>query len=56
MKEKITRLIDLKSMITFVMTIALVVGFFMGEIPTEVFVPFASMTFTYYFTRKKEGE
>lgn len=56
MKEKIMKLIDLKSMITFVMTIALVVGFFKGAISTEVFIPFASMTFTYYFTRKKEGE
>lgn len=56
MKEKITKLIDLKTMITLTMTIALVVGFFMGKISAEVFIPFASMTFTYYFTRKKEVE
>ena len=56
MKEKITKLIDLKSIITLSMSVALIVGFFMGRISTEVFIPFACMVFTYYFTRKKEGE
>lgn len=56
MKEKIIKLIDLKSIITLMMSVALVVGFFMGEISTEVFIPFASMVFTFYFTKKKEGE
>ncbi len=56
MKEKIVKLIDLKSIITLCMAIALIVGFFMGRISTEVFIPFASMVFTYYFTRKKESE
>lgn len=54
MKEKIIKLIDLKSIITLLMTVALVVGFFMDKISTEVFIPFASMTFTFYFTKKKE--
>lgn len=56
MKEKIIKLIDLKSIITLLMTVALVTGFFMNKITTEVFVPFASMTFTFYFAKKKEGE
>lgn len=56
MKEKIIKLIDLKSIITLCMAVALIVGFFMGRISTEVFIPFASMVFTYYFTRKKESE
>lgn len=56
MKEKLTKLIDLKSIITITMAIALVVGFFMDKIDTEVFIPFASMTFTFYFSRKKENE
>lgn len=54
MKEKIIKLIDLKSIITLLMTVALVVGFFTDRISTEVFIPFASMTFTFYFTKKKE--
>ena len=56
MKEKLIKLIDLKSIITLLMTVALVVGFFMNRISTEVFIPFASMTFTFYFTKKKENE
>ena len=54
MKERLVKLIDLKSIITIIMAIALVVGFFKGMISTEVFIPFASMTFTFYFSRKKE--
>jgi hypothetical protein len=54
MKEKIIKLIDLKSIITLLMTVSLVVGFFMDKISTDVFIPFASMTFTFYFTKKKE--
>lgn len=54
MKEKLIKLIDLKSIITIIMAIALVVGFFKNMISTEVFIPFASMTFTFYFSRKKE--
>lgn len=56
MKEKIIKLIDLKSIITLMMSVALIVGFFMGRITTEVFIPFASMVFTFYFTKKKESE
>lgn len=56
MKEKIIKLIDLKSIITLLITAALVIGFFMDKISTEVFIPFASMTFTFYFTKKKENE
>lgn len=58
MKDKIIKLIDLKSIITLLMTVALVIGFFMNKISTEVFIPFASMVFTFYFTKpaKKENE
>ena len=57
MKDKIIKLIDLKSIITLLMSIALIIGFFMDKISTEVFIPFASMVFTFYFTKsKKENE
>lgn len=58
MKEKLIKLIDLKSIITLIMSIALVIGFFNGKISTEVFIPFASMVFTFYFAKgkQKEGE
>ena len=56
MKEKIIKLIDLKTIITLIMTISLVVGFFKGMISAEVFIPFVSMTFMFYFNKKKESE
>ena len=55
MKDKIIKLIDLKSIITIVMTIALVIGFFKHMISTELFIPFVTMVFTFYFYKKKEG-
>lgn len=56
MKEKITKLIDLKSIITILMAITLVVGFFTNRIEADVFIPFATMTFTFYFTKKNTSE
>lgn len=56
MKEKLIKLIDLKTMVTLLMAISLVVGFFKGMITSEVFIPFVSMTFMFYFQKKKEGE
>ena len=55
MKEKLIKLIDLKSIITILMSLTLVAGFFKGMISAEVFIPFATMTFTFYFT-KKDGD
>jgi hypothetical protein len=56
MKEKIVKLIDLKSTITLAMTGAMVTGFFINKISADVFIPFVSMTFTFYFAKKKENE
>ena len=56
MKEKIIKLIDLKSIITILMAITLVVVFFTNRIEADVFIPFATMTFTFYFTKKKNDE
>ena len=56
MKEKITKLIDLKSIITILMAITLVIGFFTNRIEADVFIPFATMTFTFYFTKKPTNE
>ena len=53
MKDKITKLIDLKSIVTIIMSTALVVGFFKGMIPTDQFIPFATMVFMFYFTKKQ---
>lgn len=56
MKNKLIKLIDLKSIITILMSVTLVVGFFKGLISAEVFIPFATMTFTFYFTKKSTVE
>ena len=56
MKEKLIKLIDLKSILTILLTISLIVGFFKGMITADVFVPFISMAFTFYFTKNKKEE
>lgn len=53
-KEKIAKLIDLKSIITIIMTTGLVWGFVNNKISSEQFITLATMTFTFYFTRPKE--
>lgn len=54
-KEKLAKLIDLKSIITLIMSIALVIGFFKDMIPCEQFIPFATMVFMFYFQKKKDN-
>lgn len=50
--EKIAKLIDLKSIVTLLITIALVIGFFKGIINAEQFMTIATMIFTFYFASK----
>lgn len=58
MKEKIAKLIDLKSIITMCITGALIYGFISNKITPEQFMTIATMIFTFYFAKKekKEGE
>ena len=55
-KEKIAKLIDLKSIVTILMTIALIYGFVNKMIEPDQFVQLATMIFMFYFTKKKDGE
>lgn len=55
MKEKLAKLIDLKSIVTIIMTIALVYGFIVNKIQTDQFITLATMVFMFYF-QKKESE
>lgn len=55
-KEKIAKLIDLKSIVTILMTIALIYGFIKKMIAPDQFVQLATMIFMFYFTKKKEEE
>lgn len=52
MKEKIAKLIDLKSIITIIMVFALVIGWLKGKVPNEQFVPLVTMILTFYYAKK----
>ena len=60
MKEKFARLIDVKSIVTLLMTIALVVLMFTNiEINKELLMLFSTSygaVITYFFTKKKENK
>lgn len=54
MKDRIAKLIDLKSIITILITLAFIVGFIKGKINPEQFMIIATMIYTFYFSKKKE--
>ena len=56
MKERLSKLIDLKSIITILITISLVAGWFLKMVPTEVFMPIVMMIYTFYFAKKDSTE
>ncbi len=56
MKEKISKLIDLKTIITISITGALIYGFIIGKITPEQFMTIATMIFTFYFAKKDKDE
>ncbi len=51
MKNRLAKLIDLKSIITLIMTIGLVIGFIVNKVSSEQFVTFVTMVFTFYFSK-----
>ena len=55
MKEKFAKLIDLKSIITIIMILALVIGWGYDKVTSEQFIPLVTMIITFYFA-KKDGE
>lgn len=56
MKNKIAKLIDLKSIITILITGCLIYGFIVGKINAEQFMTIATMIFTFYFAKKEKGD
>lgn len=54
MKNKIAKLIDLKSIITILITICLIYGFVVGKVNNEQFMTIATMIFTFYFAKKSD--
>jgi len=53
MKEKICKLIDLKSIITIIMVVSLSVAFFLDKVSAEQFVPIVTTIITFYFAKGK---
>lgn len=47
---------DLKSAITIIVTIAFVVGYFMGLVEPKDFFFIVGMVFTFYFTKKDKSD
>ncbi len=55
-KKKFANLIDLKSIITILMVVALVIGFFQNKINANELIPLVTMILTFYFTKKESEE
>ena len=54
--KKVAKLIDLKSIMTIIMVIALVVGWFANKVTSEQFIPMVMMIMTFYFAKNdKKG-
>ena len=60
MKERIAKLIDLKSIVTLIMTIALVILLFTDKQPAKEVLALYCTSYgaivTYFFTRKQNSE
>ena len=54
--KKVAKLIDLKSIMTIIIIIALVVGWFNDKVTSEQFIPMVMMIMTFYFAKNdKKG-
>ena len=56
MKEKIIKLIDLKSIITLALSTALIWGFVVNRIDAKDFLVYVTLVLTFYFAKKDKGE
>lgn len=56
MKKQITKLIDLKTIITISITACLIYGFIVGKVNTEQFMTITTMVFTFYFSKKDKDK
>lgn len=56
MKKQISKLIDLKTIITISITGCLIYGFVVGKVNAEQFMTITTMVFTFYFAKKEKNE
>lgn len=55
-KKRISKLIDLKSIISIIMVAAMVAGFFCKMVSAEQFVPLVTMIVTFYFAKQDKPD
>lgn len=55
MKEKIIKLIDLKSIITLALSTALIWGFVVGRIDAKDFLVYVTLVLTFYFAKQDKN-
>lgn len=56
LKERLTKLLEVKSIITLALVLTACWGFVTNKVPVELFATWTGAVITYFFTRKKEGE
>lgn len=56
MKERLAKLIEVKSLISFIVLVPVAIQYIRGSVPNEVFIPLVMAVITYFFAKKKEGE
>lgn len=55
-RERLAKLIDLKSIITLALTTALIWGFIVGKVDGKEFLVYVTMVLTFYFAKKDSKE
>lgn len=56
MREKLMKLIDVKTIITLALTAALIWGFVVGKIDAKDFLVYVTLVLTFYFAKKDSKE
>ena len=54
-RERVAKLIDLKSIVTILMTVGILFGFITGKIKADQFITLATMIFMFYFQKPSKG-
>ena len=55
-KKRISKLVDLKSIISIIMVAAMVAGFFAKMVSAEQIVPLVTMIVTFYFAKQDKPD
>lgn len=56
MKERLIKLLEVKSIVTLVLVLAATYGFLTGSIEKEIFSGWVGMILVYFFNKDKKGE